>query len=70
MARNKAARWPRMADRGANEHHGLERAKAEGGQIAEEAIEYVRNYVRSNPESAALWALGIGFVLGWKLKPW
>jgi hypothetical protein len=29
-----------------------------------------RCYIRENPESAALWCLGIGFVLGWKLKPW
>lgn len=29
-----------------------------------------RDYSRENPESVALWCLGIGFVLGWKLKPW
>jgi hypothetical protein len=29
-----------------------------------------QNYARENPESAALWCFGIGFVLGWKLKPW
>ena len=32
--------------------------------------EYVRDYIRANPESAALWCFGIGFVLGWKIKPW
>jgi hypothetical protein len=31
---------------------------------------HLRNYARENPESAALWCFGIGFVLGWKLKPW
>lgn len=31
---------------------------------------YVRQYVREKPEAAALWCFGIGFVLGWKLKPW
>lgn len=36
----------------------------------ESGMESVRKYVRQNPESAALWCLGIGFVLGWKLKPW
>lgn len=33
-------------------------------------IETATDYVRKNPESAALWCFGIGFVLGWKLKPW
>jgi hypothetical protein len=31
---------------------------------------YLREYVRENPEMAALTCLGIGFILGWKLKPW
>ncbi len=30
----------------------------------------LRDYARERPEVAALWCLGIGFVLGWKLKPW
>lgn len=29
-----------------------------------------REYARENPEAAALWCFGIGFVLGWKLKLW
>ena len=33
-------------------------------------VNYTRDYIRENPETAALWCLGIGFVLGWKLKPW
>jgi len=36
----------------------------------EDAIEYFRNFAQEKPEQAALWCLGIGFVLGWKLKPW
>jgi len=34
------------------------------------ATEFLRDYSRSRPEVVALWAFGIGFVLGWKLKPW
>jgi hypothetical protein len=30
----------------------------------------IEEYARNNPLSFGLWALGIGFVLGWKLKPW
>lgn len=38
--------------------------------VAEGVVDSVRRYVREQPEAAALWALGIGFVLGWKLKIW
>jgi len=37
---------------------------------ARDLIEYLKEYAREKPEVAALWCLGIGFVLGWKLKPW
>lgn len=43
------------------------------GEILEpkhDLSERVREYVREKPEVVALWCLGIGFVLGWKLKPW
>ena len=33
-------------------------------------VEYFRQYARERPEVVALWCLGIGFVLGWKLKIW
>jgi hypothetical protein len=33
-------------------------------------LTYVREYARQKPDIAALWCFGIGFVLGWKLKPW
>jgi len=29
-----------------------------------------KEYARQRPEVVALWSLGIGFVLGWKLKLW
>lgn len=31
---------------------------------------YARQYVEEQPEMAAIICLGVGFVLGWKLKPW
>ncbi len=34
------------------------------------AMIWFRQYAQENPETVVLWALGIGFVLGWKLKPW
>ncbi len=38
--------------------------------MACDALDRVKDYARENPVSFGLWALGIGFVLGWKLKPW
>ena len=34
------------------------------------ALERMKEYAREEPVPFALWAFGIGFVLGWKLKPW
>jgi hypothetical protein len=52
---------------------------AKSNQVAsqDEALEtlpdlvtYATTYARQHPDVAALWVFGIGFVLGWKLKPW
>ncbi len=32
--------------------------------------QFAKDYARAKPEVAAMWCFGIGFVLGWKLKPW
>ena len=37
---------------------------------AADMIQYLRDYAKAKPDVAALWCFGIGFVLGWKLKPW
>jgi hypothetical protein len=37
---------------------------------AEDLVAHAREYARERPEVVALWCLGMGFVLGWKLKPW
>jgi hypothetical protein len=33
-------------------------------------FEHFREYGRERPGVVALWCLGIGFTLGWKLKLW
>jgi hypothetical protein len=38
--------------------------------FATDALDRVKQYARDEPMSFALWAFGIGFVLGWRLKPW
>jgi len=37
---------------------------------AEDLVSHLREYARQKPDVAALWCFGIGFVLGWKLRPW
>jgi hypothetical protein len=37
---------------------------------SQDVVQYLKDYARERPEVAALWCFGIGFVLGWKLKPW
>ena len=57
------AEFPESMVRAAHTHPGhLE-------SIATEALGAARRYAREKPEAALLWAVGIGFVLGWKLKP-
>lgn len=29
-----------------------------------------KRYARERPDVVALWCLGIGFVVGWRVKPW
>jgi hypothetical protein len=37
---------------------------------SEAAFACFKEYAKEHPEMVALWAFGMGFVLGWKLKPW
>ena len=43
---------------------------AERLRLSHDLVKYLRAYAADRPEVVALWCLGIGFVLGWKLKPW
>ena len=39
-------------------------------QPVDDMMDYLRNYAREEPEIMACVCLGIGFILGWRLKPW
>jgi hypothetical protein len=39
-------------------------------ELGRDILEYLREYAREKPEMVGLWCFGIGFILGWKLKPW
>jgi hypothetical protein len=49
---------------------GSRREQESPQEMTQEVVEYLTEYAKHNPGYAALWCLGIGFVLGWKLKPW
>ncbi|MFO0960164.1 MAG: DUF883 C-terminal domain-containing protein [Isosphaeraceae bacterium] len=36
----------------------------------ESSMESIERYARDEPWAFAGWVFGIGFILGWKLKPW
>jgi methyl coenzyme M reductase subunit C-like uncharacterized protein (methanogenesis marker protein 7) len=36
----------------------------------EDLVEYVRDYTRQRPETVAIACFAVGFILGWRLKPW
>ncbi|WP_417851144.1 hypothetical protein [Thalassoglobus sp.] len=36
----------------------------------EDVQKYVVEFAKQQPQTAALWCFGIGFLVGWKLKPW
>jgi len=58
------------ANRPARQRQQSDIGDIEPMEVGRDVVEYLREYARENPEAAALWCFGIGFVLGWKLKIW
>lgn len=48
------------------------RQSFEGGGTpsSNDLVHYLKQFAEENPTSAAIWCFAIGFVVGWKLKPW
>lgn len=64
-----------MATIHASEHSSASHQQSSGSyeqqfDMGHDLVEYLKDYAREKPEVAALWCFGIGFILGWKLKPW
>jgi len=38
--------------------------------MANDVLDHLKDYAREHPTTFGLCALGVGFILGWKLKPW
>jgi hypothetical protein len=36
----------------------------------EDLVQYVRAYTRQRPDTVAIACFAVGFILGWRLKPW
>jgi hypothetical protein len=47
-----------------------EQLQHDSKEVFSELIEVATEYAKANPGPAALWCLAVGFVMGWKLKPW
>jgi hypothetical protein len=57
-----------------------QRTASDGGRVArqgsaqmqpfDDLLEYAKTYARERPETFALACFGVGFILGWRLKPW
>lgn len=49
--------------------HGLS-THGSNKSASEAAVEAFKDYARERPEIVTMWAFGVGFVLGWKLRIW
>lgn len=49
---------------------GMGMEQEEDLQPLEDLVCYARQYAREKPEMAALICFALGFVVGWRLKPW
>ena len=48
---------------------GQNREECVEKRLARDLLGYLREYARERPSVVAACCLGVGFVLGWKLKP-
>ncbi len=53
------------------------RAGSDGGRVSrrqpqpfDDLLDLAKAYARERPETFALTCFGVGFILGWRLKPW
>ena len=55
-----------------SEIHDVTKHRSTGGfeSASRDLLRHFEAYARERPANVAFRALGIGFVLGWKLKPW
>lgn len=70
MSQSMPAREQRIPNETLSSFEKTNVASAKVQECATTIIDHLKEYVRENPGNAALWCFGVGFVLGWRLKPW
>ncbi len=63
---SRVENWPN--DMAQASHQGLEENWAES--TIRTVVDSIEDYAHREPLRFAAWVFGIGFILGWKLKPW
>ncbi len=64
------ARTPDQVPRQPTVSRGEGRETPSLGDAAQDAVAVFQNYAKERPDVVAFTCLGVGFILGWKLKPW
>lgn len=70
MATQTQSRNEQRSDGGMQRSQRLGTQGEDAMQPFDDLYKYFQEYARERPDVVALWCFGIGFVLGWKLKPW
>jgi hypothetical protein len=70
MATQTHSRNEQRTDGGMQRSQRLANQGEDAMQPFDDLYKYFQDYARERPDVVALWCFGIGFVLGWKLKPW
>jgi hypothetical protein len=47
-----------------------ERREVNPPEKPRELADHFKEYAQENPTTCAMWCFVVGFVLGWRLKPW
>jgi hypothetical protein len=70
MTQQRTQQASRHADQQRNQGTVSERCGQTEMRPVEDLVQYVRDYTRDRPESVAIACFAVGFILGWRLKPW
>jgi hypothetical protein len=70
MAQHQSAAGRMQSQRAGSESGRTVRSQQSHMHPFDDLLEYARTYARERPETFALACFGVGFILGWRLKPW
>jgi hypothetical protein len=70
MTQQKTPQAARHVDQQRNPGAVSERGGQTEMRPVEDLVQYVCDYTRERPETVAIACFAVGFILGWRLKPW